>query len=280
VLDFARVGPSGFEGESYHVDAEVHGRLDARGFLMDFGPVKKLLKRCVDDVLDHRFAVPRSDPRVRVETVGERIRVSVGEALDYLAPPDAFAFFDADRVGPSEIAWMLRHAVLERTPSNVADVVFSLASEADVAVRPSYRYTHGLKRHEGNCQRLIHGHRNIIEVFVDGAPHREGEEKLAHLFDDVHFVHVEDVHENIAAGVRGSDGEPVEVTYASSQGRFEGKLPRARVLGLDCEPTVENIASFAHRYLVEELNVEEERLEVIAYEGIHKGARVGGTPTK
>ncbi len=273
VLDFARVGPSGFEGESLYVDGEVEGDLDERGFLMDFGPVKKLMKRVVDDVLDHRFAVPIEDPRVILEEQGERLRARIDGTLDYTAPREAFALLPD--VSDASVCAFLRERVLERVPKNVRDVRFQLSPEDGIGTRPGFRYTHGLKLHEGNCQRLIHGHRNIIEVFLDGAWHPVASQMLAELFDDVHFAHVDDLTVSAPVGERFTSEQNVSILYRSLQGEFEATLPGRRVLPLSVEPTIENIATFSHQWVSRALSVDDERVTVRAYEGIHKGASAG-----
>lgn len=275
VLDFARLDPGSraFVGESLYVDAEVEGALDARGFLMDFGPVKKLLKGVVDEVLDHRLAVATEDPRVRLEERGDRLRLRLADALDYTAPREAFALLP--EVSAAGVGAFLREHALARLPANVRDVRFRLSAEDGIEQRPSFRYTHGLKLHDGNCQRLIHGHRNIVEVFVDGVASTEGARLLAELFDDVHFVHVEDLNVPVPVGERSDSERSVSISYRSGQGAFEATLPVNRVLPLNVEPTIENIATFAHRWVSRALSVAEERVAVCAYEGIHKGARAG-----
>ncbi|MEO0811447.1 MAG: 6-carboxytetrahydropterin synthase, partial [Myxococcota bacterium] len=273
VLDFARVGESGFEGESLYVDAELYGDLDDRGFLMDFGPVKKLLKRVVDEELDHRFAVPTHDPRVKVESAGDRIRVRVAPVLDYEAPAQAFALLPS--VDDAAICEFLRERMLQCVPANVSDIRLRLQPEDGVNGRANFRYTHGLKLHDGNCQRLIHGHRNIIEVFLDGRVNTSAEKHLAELLHDIHFTNVDDLETARPLEQCFGSEQPVSISYESDQGRFRATFSERKLLALGSEPTIENIAGFARRWVAKELSVNEDRVTVRAYEGIHKGARAG-----
>ncbi|MEO1170487.1 MAG: 6-carboxytetrahydropterin synthase [Myxococcota bacterium] len=270
VLDFARGGTAGFAGESVYVDAEVDGVLDEKGFLVDFGPVKKILKGVVDDVLDHRFALPADHP---VEPVGEGLSVRVGEALTYRAPAQAFARVPGG-VDDASLCSYLASEAMRVMPDNVAEVRFRLAHEPDLERRPSYRYTHGLKLHEGNCQRLIHGHRNIVEVFVDGERSVAGERAVVSQLTDVHFAHIEDLDRECEVGVRLTGGL-ARISFEASQGEFWAEMPAERVLPLNCEPTVENIATYCRDWVARKLRLDAERVAVRAYEGLHKGAQAG-----
>lgn len=279
VLDYARVTEHGFEGESVYVDAELLGELDSRGFLMDFGPVKKLLKGLVDDVIDHRLAVPTRAPRLRLNIDGDRAELDCREVgrsgFRYQAPTEALAVLDAERVDDEAVTRFLEQRVSERLPANVREVRFSLTPAAELEQEPSFRYTHGLKLHEGNCQRLIHGHRNVIEVKVDGHPHRAGAELLADFFHNAHFVEHGDLDVSIPTGQRSAGERRCSIVYRASQGRFDAELPIGRLLPMNCEPTVENIAVFAHGWVSQQLDVESTRVSVLAYEGLHKGAGAG-----
>ncbi|MEM6533625.1 MAG: 6-carboxytetrahydropterin synthase [Myxococcota bacterium] len=270
VLDFARFAPGGFAGESVYVHAEVDGALDEKGFLVDFGPVKKALKRVVDRVLDHRFAIPADYP---VERAPGLVHIRIPNILDYRAPTEAFAFIPGG-VDDARLCDFLAQEAMRAMPANVAAVRFRLEHEPELERQPSYRYTHGLKLHDGNCQRLIHGHRNIVEVFVDGSKSERGERELVGILADVHFAHADDLDVPMPVGVRGSEGL-VRIAFDGSQGRFWAEMPATRVLPLNCEPTVENIATFARQWVSSSLNLNIERVAVRAYEGLHKGAQAG-----
>ena len=165
--------------------------------------------------------------------------------------------------------------MLECVPANVSDVRLSLQPEDGVNGRANFRYTHGLKLHEGNCQRLIHGHRNIIEVFLDGQVNTSAEERLAKLLHDIHFTHVDDLKTPLPLEQCFGSEQPVSISYESDQGHFHATFTDRKILALCSEPTIENIAGFARRWVAQELSVNEDRVTVRAYEGIHKGARAG-----
>jgi 6-pyruvoyltetrahydropterin/6-carboxytetrahydropterin synthase len=51
-------------GHNYKVVIEVGGNLDSLGMVVDFGLIKTEFNALVDEVLDHRFIINQSDPRM------------------------------------------------------------------------------------------------------------------------------------------------------------------------------------------------------------------------
>ena len=59
VVDFSYLhAKRGMVGESWIVDLELSGDLDAQGMVFDFGHIKKALKHAVDERVDHRLLLP------------------------------------------------------------------------------------------------------------------------------------------------------------------------------------------------------------------------------
>ena len=59
VVDFSYLhAKRGMVGESWIVDLELSGDLDAQGMVFDFGHIKKALKQAVDERVDHRLLLP------------------------------------------------------------------------------------------------------------------------------------------------------------------------------------------------------------------------------
>jgi dihydroneopterin triphosphate aldolase (PTPS-III) / 6-pyruvoyltetrahydropterin synthase len=61
-------------GHNYQVGVRVCGDLSASGYVLDFGLVKKLTKEIVDR-LDERTIIPQRSDCLRIEMMGERVRI-------------------------------------------------------------------------------------------------------------------------------------------------------------------------------------------------------------
>lgn len=255
VLDYAYLDPRvGLQGESLYVSATLEGELDAQGFILDFGPAKKLLKKLVDERLDHKLLVPRSRC----------------DDFEYLAPAEAIQRIDSDHVSREALEAFLEEAALARLP-RVSCVRFHLREDTRFLGEANFRYTHGLRLHEGNCQRLFHGHRNPVEVWVDGMRAPQWEGWLAREWDNAHFASLCTVKSgDLPMGARQPKNPgQIEIAYRSPQGDFSAVLPASRVVLLEAEPSIENIARLGHELLARE-GLAGHR--VVVFEGLNKGA--------
>lgn len=164
VLDYAYLRPDvRFAGDSLILTVELRGDLDQRGFIVDFGKLKPMVKRFVDSELDHRLLLPARDRELIVEEIGGRVIVRYGN-LTYEAPPTGVATLDAIAITHDTISRRIEQLVAPHLPSNVSALRCHLARDARAEQQASFAYTHGLRHHDGNCQRLLHGHRGVFVV--------------------------------------------------------------------------------------------------------------------
>jgi 6-pyruvoyl-tetrahydropterin synthase len=275
VLDYAYWDAhSGPLGGSLDVDVTFVGLLDHEGVVFDFSLAKKAVKSVIDDLCDHRFVVPKNCLEMEPEGQGDealfRAKYVNGE-LFYRCPKQGFCAIDTDKVTLGAIKRYLEAEVMKVMPQNVDAVEIELREEL-LEDAPFYRYTHGLKQHYGNCQRLVHGHCNRVDVFVEGERSLALEKKVAERFSNVHLAFPENILSSGAlVGQRQDHLEEVELSYRSSQGEFFLRMPGCDVYAMPLETTVENISRHI-RDCVEDA-LKGERVEVFAYEGIRKGAR-------
>lgn len=253
----------GLVGESWIVDLELDGDLDAQGMVLDFGEVKKKLRKAVEDAADHKLLVPARSPALDLVLSGEgsglAFKAAAG-AIEHQAPARALCTLDAETVTPDSLAAHLRVAVEKVVPDNVSAARLSLRHEP---IEGSYyHYTHGLKKHAGQCQRIAHGHRSRLQIRVNG----RREERLERLWAE----RWRDIYLGTAADIVAHGKGRIRFEYRAGEGEFALELPVERCDLLQTDSTVENIAE----HLAAQVAAERPgaQVEVRAYEGIMKGA--------
>lgn len=266
-LDAAR----GLVGQSWIVDVELEGDLDRQSMVLDFGEVKRRLKRAIDSGLDHTLIVPVQSPELSLAHAGDiselQFRSALG-AYEHRSPTLAITPVDAAAIDEAAVTAHLRTSLAPILPPNVARLDLRLRTE--VIDGASYQYVHGLKKHAGQCQRIAHGHRSRIEMRVDGTRDAALEQDIASAWADIYLGTREDL-------VARANGE-LRFAYSAPEGRFELALPEAHAELLDADTTVERIAE--HLAWVGAARLPGKTVEVRAYEGVMKGAvgRICGRP--
>ncbi|MGQ0619620.1 MAG: 6-pyruvoyl trahydropterin synthase family protein [Panacagrimonas sp.] len=264
VLDFAYLDPQrGLVGESWIVHVELEGELDRQSMVLDFGEVKRSLKRLIDGSMDHTLLVPEKAPETRLTEVAGSLEVQFTSArglIEHRSPRCAVTCLPDAVIEPDSVAEYLVQLVRPVVPASVRRVGFQLLPEAIAG--PSYHYVHGLKKHQGHCQRIAHGHRSKIEVRAQGQRDSELEQQIAQDWADIYLGTRDDV---IA-----QRPDRIRFGYESPEGRFELELPASCVDLLETDSTVERIAEHLLAASIERRPGA--RLEIRAYEGVMKGA--------
>ncbi|AXQ29736.1 hypothetical protein D0B54_14105 [Solimonas sp. K1W22B-7] len=265
VLDCAFLDPiRGLVGESWIVDVELAGDLDQQSMVLDFGEVKKRLKKVVDGIGDHKLLVPHRHAGLRLQHNGHGSELHFSGPADgpieHHSPADAICVIDAPAITTEALTAHLQPLVAQQVPSNVAEVRLTLRTE--VVDGPYYHYAHGLKKHTGHCQRIAHGHRSRIEIRLDGQRDAAMEQAWAGRWKDIYLGTQEDI---VLDGA-----ERVRFEYTSVDGDFALELPAQRCELLDGDTTVERLAA----YIARTIHAENpgRQVEVRAYEGVLKGA--------
>lgn len=269
VIDFSYLHPSrGLVGESWIVDVDLHGELDAQGMVFDFGLVKKVIKSGIDQALDHKLAIPRRLPGLELDEretwVGARLPLAQGGEILHEAPAQAVALLDLDEITPEGVApWLARH-LKSLLPDNVRHI--------DLQLRPEriegafYHYSHGLKKHAGNCQRIAHGHRSRLEILQDGQRNEQLERDWAAMWRDIYIG----TREDIVARPVIQQIEHTEFQYRADQGDFRLRIPSRQVYLLGTDSTVEWIAQHIAQQLKAQMPASQ--FLVRAFEGVDKGS--------
>ncbi|MDY7024825.1 MAG: 6-carboxytetrahydropterin synthase [Pseudomonadota bacterium] len=276
-VDFCYLDPErGLLGESWWYDIVLYGELDDQGMIFDFGPAKKLIKQRLDEWVDHKLLLPMHHENVSINksaSIGccDPVQDSALWQVDWAfakadrlttqAPASAFTELATSEITPEAVAEAMVPRLMTEMPDNVTAIDLSFYNEPLNGAY--YHYSHGLKKHQGNCQRIAHGHRSTIEIYRDGRRDAQLESLWAERFCDIHLITQEDLVQ---------DAELRTVAYQAPQGRFELTLPARCTYLMDQDTTVENIA--AHIAKQCKANYPESTFRVRAFEGINKGAEV------
>jgi len=268
VIDFSYFDAQrGIMGESWIVDIELEGELDEQGMVFDFGDVKKRIKHIIDEELDHRFVISSQLKNLEVSESQRKIRLSWDNQqghFEHESPKDSVVLLDAKTVNIKNVATYLEQIIKPSLPDNVHKVTLDLYSEAIEGAY--YHYSHGLKKHLGNCQRIVHGHRSRIEIYRNHQRDTELEDYWSACFRNIYIGTNEDIK-----STTDIDGKPhTTFAYSAQQGRFSLTLPSKRVYLIETDTTVELIAAhIADKCLADNPS---DHFVVKAFEGVGKGA--------
>ncbi|WP_287963237.1 6-carboxytetrahydropterin synthase, partial [Alcanivorax sp.] len=182
VADFSYLhSKRGMVGESWLVDLELSGELDDQGMVFDFGHIKKQIKQLIDDNVDHRLLVPVDSDQVTITERDKDISLEWiyrGGTIRMIAPNQSLLLMAGPEVTKASLTLYLMDLIQTVVPKNVEEVRVVLREE-DTGTAPFYHYSHGLKKHDGNCQRIAHGHRSNIHIFENGRRSRYWEKLWA-----------------------------------------------------------------------------------------------------
>ncbi|MCP4911896.1 MAG: hypothetical protein GY909_02165 [Oligoflexia bacterium] len=285
VLDYAYLDDhKGVVGGALIVNAEFIGETDEEGVVYDFSYAKKKVKEIIDRECDHRLVAPAH--LVETKDGISKIEYRYGfneELMTYECPEEGICVIPYAQVTKANLQTHLENLILKEMPKTVNAIKIDLVEETLPEGKAVFHYTHGLKEHYGNCQRLFHGHQNTVDVFINGEQQPELENHLAKdLFKgNVHFCLWDNVANKEEVLKYTEEGEvpigrypeipQVEIEYESKQGVFKGSLPGRAIYFLDEESTVENLSIHFAKYVKATCDIDD-IVTVRAYEGIAKGS--------
>ncbi|PJG57647.1 6-pyruvoyl trahydropterin synthase family protein [Aeromonas cavernicola] len=267
----------GMVGESWLVDIEMSGELNEMSMLLDFSRVKKLIKSIIDEEVDHKLLVPVDNPLIRVQLTDDNDStvdlLRPHRSIHLRCPTQGFALIATSQIDKESVTRHLLAVLAKRLPGNIKDLSLTLRHEAIHGA--FYHYSHGLKKHDGNCQRIAHGHRSPIEIHVDGERDPSLELSWAERWGDIYLGTQED--QVALSELSLSDQAKLAVSelhtgfkYVAPQGLFQLAIPTAEVEMIDSDTTVELLAG----YIAQEVKkiVGDKFVKIVAYEGVGKGA--------
>lgn len=279
VIDFSYLcAERGIVGESWIVDVLLDGTLNEQSMVLDFGIVKKQIKAIIDDAVDHKLLLPMLNNNLTVANSQREQH----EYVDFISktasyflqsPQCAFAKIAADSIEIEAVTAHLQSIIKAQLPQNVEGLTLTLRPEKIDGFY--YHYTHGLKKHDGNCQRIAHGHRSKIQLFKNGMRSIKLEKNWCQRWEDIYIATNTDRVSK--AEIELSDHAKTKLTdqhqffaYFAPQGRFDIAVEDKILEEVDCDSTVELLADYIARQL--KAQSPEDDFKVIAYEGVAKGA--------
>lgn len=264
----------GFVGESYQVDITLQGQLNEQSMILDFSLVKKHIKKIIDTEVDHKLLIPHAADNCSVLIESQRTQInytlSNNTAIQLKCPNEAYCLLEGETITTTLLETYLEQVIILQLPDNIAGLEVKLRNEN--ITTPYYHYTHGLKKHNGNCQRIAHGHRSKIDIYIDDVYSEELVKDWANRWQDIYLVSEEDIIDksDLSFIVLQNTGDKLCTAYHAEQGYFELLMPASRAEVLPKDTTVEELAN----YICEQIKsrVGNAKVTVFAYEGIGKGA--------
>lgn len=284
VIDFSYCCPDrGIVGESWIVDVLLDGSLNEMSMVLDFAVVKKQIKAIIDEAVDHKLLLPMQDDSIVVSDAAQRpghefVDFNSKQGGYFLqSPACAFAKLAAKTIDIESVTQHLTAIILAELPKNVQGLTLNL--RAEVIDGAYYHYTHGLKLHDGNCQRIAHGHRSKIQIFKNGQRSSALEEVWSLRWQDIYLaseadrISLTDIELSGDAKANLTPDHQL-FSYFAPQGRFDIAVPGKILDVVDCDSTVELLADFIVRQLKKQSPNDD--FKVIAFEGVAKGAIANG----
>lgn len=261
-VDFSYLCPKrGLVGETWLANIELKGALDEQGMVCDFGTVKKHMRQWLDEEIDHRLLVPNASAKCLSEN--NLVEVELND-IRCRSPETAIALVDAEQINAESVAKWASDRLAGSFGPGVEQVSLSFVTETIDG--PYYHYSHGLKKHLGNCQRIAHGHRSKIEIWRNQQLAEDLMQEWAVKWQDIYIGTEEDLAQQSTSHYH--------FAYQAQQGPFELDLPKDQCYLINTDTTVELIA----QHLWQSIKQQEpnNNIRVKAYEGIGKGALVEG----
>ena len=185
--------------------------------------------------------------------------------MEVRGPTEAFTLLPWASITLERVTQYLSAQLTEQRPANVERVTLTLSDE--LINGAAYGYSHGLKRHSGNCQRIAHGHRSRLHIFQEQQRQPQLEQQWGAWLDNRYLLEEADIAEH-------SESQ-LTCRYEAAQGSFSITLPSERCSVLPKPTTVENIALWLADQIAKQTGT---ATHVYAFEGIDKGATAQASP--
>jgi 6-pyruvoyl-tetrahydropterin synthase len=272
-IDFSYLCPDrGLVGETWLVNIVLKGPIDPQGMVCDFGKVKKTLRTWLDATLDHCLLVPNNAEAIQSHVENGvtvvQLELPQDEYIRVESPSQAITLLDVERITPATAAAWCINQIKPMFGDQITYIHLEFSPE--VIDTPYYHYSHGLKKHQGQCQRIAHGHRSKLQIWRNSEPCIQSANEIASLWKDIYVGTRDDCDQD--------DGRHLSFSYEAAQGLFKLTVPKRSCYLIDSDTTVELIAQHFAETLGQKYP--NDHIVVKAYEGVGKGAIAENMPQK
>jgi 6-pyruvoyl-tetrahydropterin synthase len=267
-VDFSYLHPKrGLIGETWLASITLEGVLDDQGMVCDFGVVKKTVRNWLDETIDHCLLIPSESTHLISKQERKNIKVEWNYgaqkqfSLSCSSPSQAYALINTAEISEQSVSEWCVEQLKSLLPNSIDNIQLRFKPEA--IEHSFYHYSHGLKKHLGNCQRIAHGHRSTLAIYRNGQRDYKLEKDWCHQWQDIYIGTEEDL-------VSAKHNSHYSFRYDSQQGSFDLQIPKEHCHLIDTDSTVEFIAQHIAEQL--KLSSANDQFEVHAFEGVGKGA--------
>ena len=255
-VDFAYIDPNRYHvptGGSFSVDAHVTGEIDDHeAVVVDFGTLKRDIKRLIDDHKGHGF-----DHKLwcyefgdgKVETIGEdRVKVRFNEeSFVCEVPRDCVRIAEPMTPGVN-ITKYLNEELNNLYPDSDISVKVTVSNkfvpppDCHYDHLQPFRYTHGLKNSSSyGCQNIAHGHLSYY-CFINDA----GSIKLNNHYTSIIDDYIQNAVFIWSDNVKHNTDTHVIIEYTCERGLLTAAYSKEKnnIIIIDTETTIENLVAF------------------------------------
>ncbi|MBF0440894.1 MAG: 6-carboxytetrahydropterin synthase [Oligoflexales bacterium] len=287
-IDCAIFDPSqGIIGQSWHVDVKVTGIPDDNGFVYDFGELKKLIKKVLKSTVDHSLLIPVLSTQIQYQetTSGELWKLKAKSPFiendndwEYRCPKGAVFPIRAINITKTLVERECTKLIRHRLPEYITDIQTTLRAEKAGPGASFIRYTHGISDHEGLCQRPFHGHRSLVEIYVNDIKRIDLEQYVTHevLGPTVHIASKSQLSNKSEKSTyrnskSSSKSQTVKLSFKGTLGKYQALIPKDKIFFVENMTTIESISHHILK-IIEKREKTGSRIKITCYEGIGKGA--------
>ena len=131
-----------------------------------------MIKQAIDQLVDHKLAVPALSAALMMDSSADLQRLTFQSArgrISMAAPAQAIVAVASDEINEHSITAFLQQHITPLLPDNVQKLIFTLRPEVSNSFY--YHYSHGLKKHDGICQRIAHGQQFVAHHPIERRQH-------------------------------------------------------------------------------------------------------------